>query len=300
MHVEQAVYTSVRARRLSGYQLAATSPGVTAEEARELARWGPAHDSLNNDEAPECVNFHRLASGNFCISRTVAAGTEPSGRGQRIYTQSLLVSPRDFSAFDNHPLRLLDVAGVCGALQVWDDVPEQLDALHLFAADFECDLRRLENLVEQVTADGLAQLLDHAMSLDRLGILSPAPAIDVLYGLLSLMPSSYRSDLSFTSGLRYSARRPFRIIFLPKDVHSRRRLVRSAGCRELDLTLGRVAAQPVEHGWARLIADLFRLQRLTDLPDVMNAVRLASTIDLERAAQQMRQRLQLADDQVVV
>ena len=300
MHVEQAVYTSVRARRLSGYQLAATSAGVTLEDARELARWGPAHDSLNDDAAPESVNFHRLASGNFCISRTVAAGTEPSGRGQRIYTQSLLISPRDFSVFDYHPFRLLNVADVCGALQVWDEVPEQLDTVHLFAADFHCDLRRLENLVEQVTADGLAQLLAHAVSLDRLGILSPAPATDVLYCLLSLMPSSYRSDLSFTSGLRYSARRPFRIIFLPKDVHARRRLVRSAACREVDLTSGRDAAQPVSHGWARLIADLFRLQRLADLPDVMHAVRLASTVDLENAAQQLRQRLQLTDDKVIV
>ena len=82
MFVEQAIFTSLKTRRQEGYQLAAVSPGIASEGAKELEVWGPAHDSLlDGMQGASSVNFHPLTSGDYCVSRTVAAGEEYSGRG---------------------------------------------------------------------------------------------------------------------------------------------------------------------------------------------------------------------------
>src|SRR6478752_2518834 len=61
MRIEQAIFTSIQSSRLDGYQLAAASPGITDELARELTVWGPAHDSLwDTRRDARSVNFHAL------------------------------------------------------------------------------------------------------------------------------------------------------------------------------------------------------------------------------------------------
>ena len=48
--------------------MVAHSPGLTPDEPRELAVWGPSHDSLV-DRRDECssTNFFQLASGAYCV-----------------------------------------------------------------------------------------------------------------------------------------------------------------------------------------------------------------------------------------
>ena len=96
MRLDQAIFTSVKSSRLDGYQLAAASSGVTDAIAQELMVWGPAHDSLwDTRRDARSINFHPLASGEYCLSCTTLAGAEYSGRGGgRVYTQMFLV-PRD-------------------------------------------------------------------------------------------------------------------------------------------------------------------------------------------------------------
>ncbi len=81
MRLEQAIFTSVRSERLDGYQLAARSPGIDDDLAKELITWGPAHDSLwDNSLRASSLNFHALSDDRFCVSKTVLAGAEYSGR----------------------------------------------------------------------------------------------------------------------------------------------------------------------------------------------------------------------------
>ena len=95
MLIEQAIFTSAESDHAVGYHLAARSPGLDERDARELSVWGPSHDSLESASAATAVsvNFFRLPSGAYCVSKTQLAGAEYSGRGLRTYTSCLVVPP---------------------------------------------------------------------------------------------------------------------------------------------------------------------------------------------------------------
>ncbi len=75
MHVEQAIFTSVRSRKSQGYHLVAQSPGLTDEMGRALTKWGPSHASLLV-ESPnaESLNFHSIDDDWCAVSRTTHGG----------------------------------------------------------------------------------------------------------------------------------------------------------------------------------------------------------------------------------
>jgi hypothetical protein len=131
--IEQAIFTSVRTDRVDGYQLAAASEGIGAEDRRSLPQWGPAHDSLSEEGlGAASLNFHPLPSGAYCISRTSAASGEYSARrGPQVYTQMLVVEPEDLRRFANNPFRLLQAATAAGHVQVLRDIPRQLSSFTL-------------------------------------------------------------------------------------------------------------------------------------------------------------------------
>ena len=120
MQVEQAIFTSCRTPRMDGYQLVAASRGITNEQADELSAWGPAHDSLlRTDARGGSINFHLLHDGVACVSKSLPAGAEYSGRsGPKVYTICLLVTPDLFARFANQPFRILDAAAAGGHLRV--------------------------------------------------------------------------------------------------------------------------------------------------------------------------------------
>src|SRR4029079_17911031 len=97
--------------------LAATSPGIKPDLAKELTLWGPAHDSLwHTQPGARSINFHPLAGGEFCLSCTTLAGSEYSGRGGgRVYTQMFLLTGELLARFANDPfliLRAIEGAGM--------------------------------------------------------------------------------------------------------------------------------------------------------------------------------------------
>src|SRR5687768_1022640 len=112
MLVEQAIFTSARTARSAGYHLVAASSGISEVDARELAAWGPSHDSLlETGSAAVSVNFHRLPSGAYCISQSTPEGPEFSGRGGvRVYTQALVMAPEALARFANNPFAVLRAA----------------------------------------------------------------------------------------------------------------------------------------------------------------------------------------------
>ena len=219
MLVEQAIFTSARTGHGDGYQVVARSPGVVEAEARELSTWGPSHGALHDqrDEASS-VNFHRLASGRFCISKTVAAGGEYSQRGgARIYTQSLLVAPEIFARFANNPFAVLRAAWAKGALAVHQVSPAKLSAFSLVGRSTTVDEGLLGQLADQWGAARVARLVAAAMS-DGCKLLVGAEKNETLFGgLVNCFPLECRPDLTFTTGLRYSPRRPYRFTTTQDD-----------------------------------------------------------------------------------
>src|SRR5437868_14969856 len=109
MRLEQAVFTSLKSSRFDGYQLAATSAGISSDLAKELTLWGPAHDSLwDMRQDARSVNFFPLQTGDYCLSWTTIAGAEYSGRGGgRIYTQMFMLPLDVLARFANDPFLVL-------------------------------------------------------------------------------------------------------------------------------------------------------------------------------------------------
>ncbi|MEQ8786353.1 MAG: hypothetical protein RIC55_08635 [Pirellulaceae bacterium] len=250
--IERAIFTSAQSGRLDGYQLVAASDGVSDDVRRELTRWGPAHDSLlGDDDSAESINFHQLRGGDFCVSQTVHAGGEYSGRGGwRVYTQLLLVPPQALACFANNPFRLHEAAVAAGYLDVLPAIPDQLEAIHLTGGATPVDRILLARLARQPGARQVAVLLDQALTHERLAVQSRTPLARLLAGLFSLLPVELRAAFSFTTGLKPSSQRVFR--WQPIDPEQYQPQARRRPGEPFPLVLNDVADGGELHPWAEL------------------------------------------------
>ncbi|MBN1908432.1 MAG: hypothetical protein JW818_01720 [Pirellulales bacterium] len=264
--IEQAIFTSAETDRAAGYQVVAASPGVCETDLRELAVWGPSHDSLI-DTGPDGVsfNFHPLPTGAFCVSRTTSAGWEYSGRGTRVYTQCLLVPPEELARFANNPFAVLRAALAGGALEVHREIPKELAPLRLSGRSASVDSTLLARLKNQPGPEWMSTIVQAVLT-TRCLVLSGAPGLEhVIAGLINCLPPECRTELTFSTGLRYSSRRPFRVSTAADDASERRRLARQHGATVLDLS----KKPPVEFapldGWARFIEQVVASRRTSFL-----------------------------------
>ena len=266
-NIEQAVFTSAQTDRAFGYQLVAQSPGVTEADARELAVWGPSHDSLLDlDPDAVSVNFHPLPSGAYCVSRTSAAGFEYSGRGgYRIYTQCLIVPPDALARFGNNAFAVIRAAGAAGILQAYDPVPRQLDPLHLAGRATPVDQNLLARLAANPGPARMATLIAAAVDAACLAVTGPPSAADLIAGLVNLLPPECRCEFSFSTGLKFSPRRLFRVLTLSSDRAEQRWIGHQHNVTLLDLSEVRPDETAPVDGWARLVGRVLAAGRTSYL-----------------------------------
>jgi hypothetical protein len=272
MYCEQAIFTSLKTRRQEGYQLAAASPGLSSEIIKELAQWGPAHDSLvENTFGATSTNFHQLDGGDYCVSRTVAEGNEYSGRaGPRIYTQLLILKPELFAKFANNPFSVLEAVAASGHLKVYDQPPPQLEPIRLLGRASLVNQLRLAELSSAPGWEHLLRLLHVAITSARVAVRSSVSLERLFAGMLSLLPLRFRTQFSFSTGLRYSAQRPVRLMTLGPDSPQQRSSQRSSGAVSLDLASeGLPALKSLEGRWVRLLRDIFQAGQLSVLPELL-------------------------------
>ncbi|MBX3413127.1 MAG: hypothetical protein KF708_10600 [Pirellulales bacterium] len=252
MLIEQAVFTSAQTDWSSGYRLVSTSPGVRDVDAQELSNWGPSHDSLWEEGADaSSVNFHRLPSGAYCVSRTTPAGAEYSGRrGPQIYTQCLLVNPELLARFSNNPFALLRAVIAQGSLRVHNPVPARLTPIRLVGRAAPFDQALVGQLADDPGSTWLSTLVQALVEEPRLGLMVGNNGQRVVQGLIHCLPTECRAEFSFSTGLRYSPRRPFRLICLPPAKAEARRLERRYDLRVLDLSGDPPREFEARDGWA--------------------------------------------------
>ncbi|NLE37951.1 MAG: hypothetical protein GX621_07990 [Pirellulaceae bacterium] len=278
--IEQAIFTSAETDRLAGYQVVATSPGVSEADQRELAIWGPSHGSLI-DSGPDGVsfNFHPLPSGAYCVSRTTMAGGEYSGRGRQVYTQCLVVPSDDLARFANNPFAVLRAALAGGALEVQHQIPRQLEPMQLFGHTPAVDSALLARLSSRPGVSWLATLVQAALSCPSLALVGGAEPEHLIAGILNCLPPECRTRFSFSTGLCYSPRRPFRVTTLVDDPAEWRQARRRYGAVVLDLS----HAPPVEFapmdGWARLIEHVLKSGQVSFLAAQFSKRRFELTAD---------------------
>ncbi len=253
--VEQAIFTSARTDRSAGYQVVARSPGVSPADAGELRMWGPSHDSLL-ELGPEAtsLNFHPLPSGAYCVSRTTAAGFEYSGRGgHRVYTQCLIVPPDVLERFANNPFKLIKAAQAGGMLEIHDRVPRQLEPRQFAGRAAPVDQDLLTRLASELGPPQLAMLVQVAMDSICLAMTGPPSAAELIAGLFSCLPVECRTEFSFSTGLKFSSRRPFRIVTLSDDRAEQRWIANQNSVTVLNLADGPAPDSIPIDGWAQLI-----------------------------------------------
>ena len=265
--IEQAVFTSAETDRSAGYQVVATSPGVSDDDARELSVWGPSHDALlRSVPGAVSVNFHPLPSGAYNIGRTTLAGSEYSGRrGARVYTQCLIVSPDSLWRFANNPFALLKAASASGSLRSYDVVPKRLKPLRLVGRAAAVDEALLDRLCREPGPAWLASLVQAALASSMIGIAGSAEPEHVIAGLINCLPPECRTEFSFSTGLKLSSRRPFRVVAIPEDSSEQRRAKRLYDLTVLNLSNGPPSDAPPTESWARLVHRVLKNNRTSFL-----------------------------------
>jgi hypothetical protein len=281
MHrVEQAVFASLENDHGAGYQVVARSDGVCDDDARELAFWGPTHNSmLAFGPEAESLNFHPLPSGAFCVSHTVSIGWNRSSGRQRVSTHCLIV-PRDVLAkFSNNPFALFHAASAAGAWEV-GELPElRLDPLLLAGGATAIDHSLLEQLAVDPGPENMAILVQTARDSECLAVQGTPSPVQLIAGLFNCLPPECRLDFPFATGLKFSPRRPFRIVPLSGDHAERQWVAHYPNVVVLELCKGKRRQKAPLDGWSKLIERTLATDQLTFL-----------------AAQESKRRFRLASD----
>jgi hypothetical protein len=249
MRLPQAIFTSVRGKRLDGYQLAARSDEIDDDLARDLQTWGPAHDSLLFPrEGIESINFHPLLGGKWhCLSRTVCSGAEYSGRaGGRVYTQMFLLPEAGLARFANTPFLVLRCLRAAGRLLVYDVVPDKLRSLPLVgrAAGHEGEAQGATP-GDDPPERSLAALHSAIRQSPSVAVLGTNNAREKLHvepwfaALFRRLPVEERIRVSFSTGLKPTLGRPFKLFVAPDDPSQQRQLARQSGVRIVELRGGK-------------------------------------------------------------
>jgi len=265
--VEQAIFTSAVTERSAGYHVVAQSPGVCEADVRELAVWCPSHDSLL-DWGPDAAsfNFHPLPGGGYCVSRTTPAGWEYSGRGgHRVYTHCLLV-PRDLLArFANNPFSVIRAAVAGGLFTLHQRVPSRLEPLALAGSGVPVDQNLLARLAANPGPQAMAQLVQGARDAVCVAVSGGLPTGELMAGLFACLPPPCRTEFPFSTGLKFSGRRPFRLIALPGDPAERRWLGHQHQVQLLDLRADATGQGALLDGWSRWIERVLATGRVSFL-----------------------------------
>lgn len=252
--VEQAVFTSAETSHTAGYQLVARSPGISDADSRALSMWGPSHGSLlKSDRQSWSINFHGLPSGNFCVSRTTGSGNEYSGRGTRIYTQCLVVSPETLEQFANSPFALVRAASGSGLLKQHERVPAALEPAQLVGRTPAVNPAVLSRARRELGAEASARLVQAALRCTSLVVFGTPFGELAVATLINCLPPAFRPEFTFSTGLRSSARRPFRVLAVGHDAEQRRRARQSDEATLVDFSSEPAKQFPPADGWARAI-----------------------------------------------
>ena len=218
MLVEQTIFTSAETSRGRGYHLVSRSAGITRGLETLLNVWCPSHTSLRDrEDDASSLNFHPLDQHFFSLSRTVNGGPEFSQRGGlQVVTMILVVHREQLAGYGYNSLALARTTRALGHLRWTNTFPTRLPALEL------PDEASSESIVPPNRQPFPA--LDKTINLlrrdEEVALLVEDDGLSSIESILEQLPQSERCRLSFTSGLKPSNQRPFRLHVL-RDTDSK-------------------------------------------------------------------------------
>lgn len=292
--IEQAIYTSARTTRADGYQIVSQSPAAKDADLREIAAWAPSHDSLVDSGPTACsVNFHPLSSGAFCVSRTTAEWGEFSGRGgERVYTQALIVPADVLRRFSDNPFALLTAATALGAIAEHETPPQSLEAIRLSGRAAAADAALLAQLGDDPGPAWIAAILQGVLTSQVTAVVAGENRRRIVAGVVNTLPVDCRVRVSFSTGLKYSPRRPFRLMGLDVGAPDQVKVLRRIGATVLDLADKSPRELVVDAGWAGFVSSAMAAEKIGFLASQVGQPRPGLGLEqLDSLGKQLREAL---------
>jgi hypothetical protein len=286
MLIEQALFASAPGDWCGGYRLVARSPGVEEDDARELAAWGPGNDCLL-ESGPDAVsiNFFRLPSGAYGVSKTTPSLTKADDEGDHpTSTHSLIIPAVVLGRFANNPFALLNAAfgqGLLRSYHCWPFSPK-LEPFHLAGKAAAVDTALLASIRTDPGLTWFEALVDAAVSASSVALATGPRRPRLIAALFNCLPVECRAEFSFSTGLKPSARRPFRVFCIADEPVEHRRLLREE-VSVLDLS-GKPPTNPTPRGgWSRFVGSAIATGRLEFLAHQLARIREGTDVaDLNR------------------
>jgi hypothetical protein len=198
-----------------GYHLVARSAGIRDDVERVLSAWCPSHASLlQHDLDASSLSFFPVDEEHLALARTVYGAPEYSNRGSlQIVTMLIVLREEQLGGYEFNALALARTTMALGHLWLKADPSERLPSLDL--PDHTHLGQRPPSspaLAEQEALRAAACHLEQQQGVALVGLADPAAGVE---RILSGFTGRRRLEISFTTGLKPSAQRPFRLHAYP-------------------------------------------------------------------------------------
>ena len=171
-------------------------------------------------------------------------------------------------------------------MQIHDQVPSSLEPIKLAGKTSPVDYALLGELATAIGVERLAALIDAALSCQQLLIIASRDRQQLIAGLLNCLPVECRPAFSFTTGLKPSSTRPYRIHCQSEESSEARRWRRDPH-RKVFCLCDEPSGSPVT-AWARFVRQVVATGKSYALAGHLSASRAQLTLaNLETLAQSL-------------
>ena len=172
----------------------------------------------------------------MAVTRTVLGGPEYSGRGgHQVVTLILVLREEQFQAYSCNPILVAKTAMAIGLLRL----PLEMDREQLPTAILPSQPLVLpgnqtsdENSLELELLEAITDLLRQAR---RVAFVGSSDPLSLIEQLIPRLPLEERRNLSFTTGLCPTVRRPFQVHFLPHADLARQRTLEAQQITRIEI-----------------------------------------------------------------
>ncbi len=265
----------------------AVSRGIDEADLSEICQWsGKSGDLVSEAPMAHSWNFHPLPTGSFCLSRTNrAALLFPKADPSQVFTHGILIPQSLLKDYANNVMLLARHLEKLGFWRAGLEVTRQLlsaseseprkrenssaeerslPVLRTLTMDGGADAVRLNSLNAFVRTTGIRRfcsILDQVLGNFSTIVTGNAVPEMLLEALLDALPIGCRLEISFSTGLRFSPDRFFRVVFVGNSLDEQKKIQHEFALPMISSTsislMQDQLLPALQNRWAMFIATLF-------------------------------------------
>lgn len=263
---DQAIFSSARTTTGHGYQILATSRGVTLNEKKAIHGRSPSHGGLcRTDPEARAVAFYPLGNGRVALAHSCDAGAESTGRGvRRIYTHVTLLDANELARFGFNPFNVLRAIRRAGMLEPQLQPPGELPLLELDARD-AVHVDPLHSVAETIGPRWLTYATACALDEQRLVVAGALDLYALMEAVLLGVPGPMRVHVAFSAGLRFSIGRAYGMAAVFGDTRQTQRQIRGQRLQYVEPDRERDVPRDPDDAWSAMVTRLWCQGRADEL-----------------------------------